>query len=139
MPGCGGRGGRGGRGDRSTGGRGGRAGAGGRGSWRTSNLKFHPHGVGKDRQTVTYGKVKERIIMKVQKEYEYGRDIAESLRDMVVVDLSILRPRIEELQEKDPVKKAREEKAPDVVFQKKMDIYLNREEILKDNLGKAYC
>ena len=131
-----GRGGRGGRGERSTGGRGGRSG--GRGSWRPSNLKFHPHGVGKDKQTVTYGKVKERIVMKVQKEYEYGRDIGECIRDMVVIDLSVLRPQIQEPKETDPVKRAREEKALDVVFQGQMELYLKREAILEENLGKAY-
>ena len=103
-----GRGGRGGRGERSTGGRGGRSG--GRGPWRPE-MKFHPHGVGRDRQTVTFNKVKERIEMKIQKEYEFGQDMAESLRKMKLVDLTVLAPELGESTELDPVKRAREEKS----------------------------
>ena len=101
-------------------------------------MKFHPHGVGRDRQTVTFSKVKERIIMKIQKEYDYGRDTADSIREMKVVDLSNHRPKIQEVKATDPTERAREEKALDVVFQKKMEIYLKREETLEENLAKAY-
>ena len=76
--------------------------------------------------------------MKVQKEYEYGRDIGECIRDMVVIDLSVLRPQIQELKETDPAKRAREEKALDIVYQSQMELYLKREAILEENLGKAY-
>ena len=101
-------------------------------------MKFHPHGVGRDRQTVTFSKVKERIVMKIQKEYDYGRDTADSIREMKVVDLSSHRPSIQEARATDPAERAREEKALDVVFQKKMEIYLKREETLEENLAKAY-
>ena len=129
-----GRGGCGGRGDRSTGGRGGR---GGRGTWRTE-MKFHPHGIGRDRQTVTFGKVKERIEMRVQKEYDFGKDIAESIRDLQLIDLSPMKPEIEESTEIDPAKRRREERAMDIDYQEKMGIYLKRVSALEENTVKAY-
>ena len=101
-------------------------------------MKFHPHGIGRDRQTVTFNKVKERIEMKIQKEYEYGRDIAESIRDMKLIDLSVLAPELGTSKEIDPVKRVREEKAMDIIFQQKTSRYLKRIEKLEENMGKAY-
>ena len=101
-------------------------------------MKFHPHGVGRDRQTVTFNKVKERIEMKIQKEYEYGRDMAESIRDMKLIDLSVLAPELGDSKEVDPVKKAREEKALDIIFNQKTARYLKRIEKLEENMGKAF-
>ena len=101
-------------------------------------MKFHPHGVGRDRQTVTFNKVKERIEMKIQKEYEFGRDMAESLREMKLVDLSVLAPELGESTELDPVRRAREEKSLDIIFNQKTARYLKRVEKLEENLGKAY-
>ena len=43
-------------------------------------LKFHLHGVGKDKQTATYGKVLEKICLRVQQSYDNGAKVAESLR-----------------------------------------------------------
>ena len=99
-------------------------------------MKFHPHGVGASRQTVTYNKVKERILMKVQKEYDYGQDIAESLREMSIVDLDALRPVIQETRETDEAKKAREERLLDIIYREEMPLYLKRVAVLEENLGK---
>merc|ERR1739836_318084 len=43
-------------------------------------LKFHLHGVGKEKQTATYGKVLEKICLRVQQSYRNGTKVAESLR-----------------------------------------------------------
>jgi hypothetical protein len=45
-------------------------------------MKFVPHGIGKERQRVTYQTVKEYIIQLVQKTYKKGKDVANSLRKM---------------------------------------------------------
>ena len=47
--------------------------------------------------------------MKVQKEFQHGKDIAESIRNMELVDLTVLKPQIGESQEIDPAKRRREE------------------------------
>ena len=101
-------------------------------------MKFHPHGIGRDRQTVTFNKVKERIEMKIQKEYEFGWDMAESIRDMKLIDLTLLAPELGELTETDPQKRTREEKALDIIFQQKTSRYLKQVEKLEENMGKAY-
>ena len=43
-------------------------------------LKFHLHGVGKEIQTATYGKVLEKICLRIQQSYTNGVKVAESLR-----------------------------------------------------------
>jgi hypothetical protein len=50
-------------------------------------MKFFPHGIGRDKQTVTYDTVKEHIVQYVQKTYKNGQDVAVSLRDLVIKDL----------------------------------------------------
>ena len=49
---------------------------------KTLEMKFFPHGIGRDRQTVTYDTVKDHIVQYVQKTYNNGQDIAISLRDL---------------------------------------------------------
>ena len=44
-------------------------------------MMFYPHGFGKYQQTSTYSSVKEHIMYQVQKSYDYGADIAVSIRD----------------------------------------------------------
>ena len=100
-------------------------------------MKFHPHGVGRDRQTVTFNKVKERIVMKIQKEYDFGKDMAESIRDMKLVDLTALAPELGESNELDPARRAREERSLDIIFQQRTARYLKRVEKLEENVGKV--
>jgi hypothetical protein len=52
------------------------------GSNKAPEMKFVPHGIGKERQTVTYQMVKEYIIQLVQKSFRNGKDVADSLRKM---------------------------------------------------------
>jgi hypothetical protein len=52
------------------------------GSSKTPEMKFVPHRIGKDRQTVIYQTVKDYIIQLVQKSSRNGKDVADSLRKM---------------------------------------------------------
>ena len=61
-------------------------------STKQKEIKFFPHGAGRDQQTVTYDTVKDHIVSYVQKTYKNGQDIAVSLRDLEEIDLSILHP-----------------------------------------------
>ena len=87
----------------SSGGRGrGRSRFGGRGRGRsnftkknvsqTKEMKFYPHGSG-SQQSVTFDTVKNHIVQLIQKTYKNGVDIAESLQDEVMKDLTSLKPR----------------------------------------------
>jgi hypothetical protein len=58
------------------------------GSSKTPEMKFVPHGIGKERQTVTYQTVKENIIQLVQKTHKNGKDVADSLRKMEKIDMT---------------------------------------------------
>jgi hypothetical protein len=50
-------------------------------------IKFFPHGIGRETQTVTYHTVKDHILQFVQKTYKHGQAIAVSLRNLKQNDL----------------------------------------------------
>ena len=50
-------------------------------------LKFHLHGVGKEKQTATYSKVLEKICLRIQQSYRSGSRVAKSLLDEKKVPL----------------------------------------------------
>ena len=69
----------------------GRGHRGGRGGFQRRNndnrqieMKFHPYGAsGNSRSTLaTFAQVKEALILKIEKDYEWGKDIADSLQQM---------------------------------------------------------
>jgi hypothetical protein len=39
------------------------------------DIKFFPHGVGRETQTVTYDTVKDHIVQYIQKLYEHGENV----------------------------------------------------------------
>ena len=51
------------------------------------DLKFRPHGSGRDKQTVTYTKVIETILLNIQRQYKSGGDIVKAIRDMKHIDM----------------------------------------------------
>jgi hypothetical protein len=51
-------------------------------------MKFLPHGIGRDRQAVSYDTVKDHIVQYVQKTYKNGQDAAVSIRNLMVMDLT---------------------------------------------------
>ena len=55
-------------------------------------LKFMPHGGGRDKFVATYVAVRDPIVQYVQKNYKYGQDIAESIRDMKKIDIIVYKP-----------------------------------------------
>ena len=55
-------------------------------------MKFYPHGIGRDRQAVSYDTVKDHIVQYVQKTYRNGQDDAVSIRNLVVMDLTPHKP-----------------------------------------------
>jgi hypothetical protein len=51
-------------------------------------MKFVPHRIGKNRQTVTYQRVKDYIRQLVQKSFRNGKDVADSLRKMNKINMT---------------------------------------------------
>ena len=63
-------------------------------------LKFHPHSCTRGNYA-TYATIKETIIKYIQTNYESGKDIAKSLKDMKLVDLDAFMPVREVTPERD--------------------------------------
>ena len=61
---------------------------------KTGEMKFAPHGYGNNRQSVTYEKVKEYIVLYVQKTFENGLEIAKSLDELKVPDADLSKPQL---------------------------------------------
>jgi hypothetical protein len=101
-------------------------------------MKFFPHGIGRDKQTVTYDTVKEHIMQYVEKTYMKGQDVAVSLRDLTIKDLSSLRPSRGDATATDPVAKVNKQAGMDIRYQAKLKSYLDRKDTLEQNLTKAY-
>jgi hypothetical protein len=95
--------------------------------------------IGRDTQTVTYDTVKDHIVQHVQKTYKHGQDIAGSLRDLQKMDLQVLQPARTQSQEKDTVVKVNEQTGMDIVFQAKLERWLECKDTLDQNLTKAYA
>ena len=130
----------------NNGGRGGRQGRGGRGGRdnrrRSSQqsqqlMKFTPHSAGKQ-QTATYETVKDAIEQFVQKTYDEGRDIAESLRAMQKKDLSSEKPtrRVSRLSDEKQAKT--EQDGFDIEYNADYIRHGKRETTLDNNFPKAY-
>jgi hypothetical protein len=74
-------------------------------------IKFFPHGIGRETQTVTYDTVKDHIVQYVQKT----------------------------LKNADPVANRNEQARMDIMYQAKLKRYLEQKDTLEHNLTKAYA
>lgn len=127
-------------------GRGGRGRGRGRGRFQSRSrssssryeYKFHPHGIGAYAQTATFQTVKDHIIQTIQKTFKNGQDVAESLRELKKKDLKSERPVLEVSSDTDADKKKIEDKGLEIEFDAKLKIYLERVELLRTNMTKAY-
>jgi hypothetical protein len=67
-------------------------------STRQPKMKLFPHGIGRDRQAVSYDTVKDHIVQYARKTYRNGQDAAVSVRNLVAVDLTPHEPTREAYQ-----------------------------------------
>ena len=101
-------------------------------------MKFFPHAVGRQ-QAVTYDTVKDHIIINIQKSFQGGDDIAESLRDMKVIDLEKEKPVRQLSENKDANERKIEQDGYDIVYSGEIQSYIERTRLLRQNLKKAYA
>ena len=94
-------------------------------------MKFFPHGIGRERQTVTYETVKEHIVQYVQKTYKCGQDIAVSLRDLQMKDLTPNMPVRGASIATDTNANTREQAGMDILYQAELERYLDRKDTLE--------
>jgi hypothetical protein len=101
-------------------------------------VKFFPHGIGRESQTVTYETAKDHIVQHVQKTYKHRQGIAVSLRDLKQKDLLSLVPTREQSTGTYPVTMSNEQAGMDIMYQAELERYLEQKDTLKQNLTKAY-
>jgi hypothetical protein len=103
-------------------------------------MKFSPHGIGRERQAVTYDTVKDHIVQYVQKTYKNGQHAAVSIRDLQKKDIIPLQrtrgTATGGVADKDNKKIQR---GMDIMYQAELERYLDRKDTLEQNLTKAYA
>ena len=100
-------------------------------------LKFHLHGVGREKQTATYGKVLEKICLRIQQSYKNGTKVAESLRKEKKVDLD--RPERQQSEKVDQAEKEFDQKTLDMLWEKELELWVQQKDELEENWSKAYA
>jgi hypothetical protein len=102
-------------------------------------MKFFPHGIGRDRQAVSYDTVKDHIVQYVQKTYRNGQDAAVSIRNLAVMDLTPHEPTRSISRDVDATANLKAQAGKDIMCQAKLERYLERKDTLEQNLTKAYA
>ena len=106
---------------------------------RAPDMKFTPHGIGRDKQTVTYDTVKDHIVQTVQKNYKHGLDVAQSLRNEELVKIEEAEPIRKLSQKTSQVEKDLDQTGLDIMYQEELKRYLERKEDLEGNMTRAYA
>jgi hypothetical protein len=109
-------------------------------STKQPEMKFFPHGIGRDRQAVSYDTVKDHIVQYVQKTYKRnGQDAALSIRNLVVMDLTPHEPTRGTSRDVDTTANLKAQAGMDIIYQTELERYLERKDTLEQNLMKAYA
>ena len=72
--------------------------------YKDKQLKFRPHQSGQEKQSVTFGKVHNMIVLKIQARYENGIGIENSIWASEIVDISGMVPERKIYEETDAKK-----------------------------------
>jgi hypothetical protein len=102
-------------------------------------MKFFPHGIGRDRQAVSYDTVKDHIVQYVQKTYRNGQDAAVSIRNLEVMDMTPHVPIRGTATAAAEAANFKQQAGMDIMYQAELEIYLDRKDTLEQNLAKAYA
>ena len=102
-------------------------------------MKFAPQGQKNDQRIVTYATVKDHIITYIQKTYEHGKDIADSLRELKVKDLTAVEPTRQLSTKSVEAEQKIEQHGFDYLYQAEIKSFVERKHVLEQNLNKAYA
>ena len=86
----------------------------------------------------TYNTVKEIIINKVQKKYEYGCNMAQAIRTGKAFDINSVKPVRGQSTKTDPEARQHEQGGMDIMYQEELCMYLDRKKHLNNNPIKVY-
>ena len=95
---------------------------------REKEYKFKPHGYGKDKQNISYGKIVERITTKIQATYEHGADVTWSIENKAKFDFDTVKPKLS-----DP-----NDTGEKLIVEKKVEAWVNRQSLFEANWTKTY-
>jgi hypothetical protein len=101
-------------------------------------IKFSPHTQGKA-QSATYATVKDAIIQHVQKTYKDSNDVAQSLKEATMIDLTKEKPVRSISTQEDATKASVEQSGMDREYQEELRRFLDHEDSLHQGLYKAYA
>jgi hypothetical protein len=108
-------------------------------SLQEPTMKFHPFQPGRPSQRYgSYSKVKEQALLYIQSNFKDGHDIAKSLRDEQLVDLSNEMPKPQTSTKKDNNQREAEQKMFDMITKGEVEKYLTRKDNLCQNQPKAF-
>ena len=130
--------------------RGGRSGRGGRGRGRNNrNLntnakrekeyKFKPHGSGRDKQAVSFGKLLETITIKVKKDYGMNPVIGKRLKDRTKMDFELEKPYLKAIGLNDADGNPTVSKQDEVAFDKDYDMWRDKKMWFEREWGQVYA
>ena len=105
---------------------------------KEKEMKFSPQSHGKG-STATYATVKDVLIQSIQKSYKGGHDVAKSLKDMQVIDLTTEEPLRAIATDADAATKQMLQAGMDIKYQEELRRFLDRKDALKEGLTKAYA
>ena len=105
---------------------------------RKKELKDYLYYTGSNRQASDFKTSTEFIINQVKGEFNYGNDIAESLRELRYMNTKLWYPTLKLSTATDPVIISAETKQFELTFKAKLDAEIKREEIYNNNKTKAY-
>ena len=124
----------------------GRGHRGGRGGFQRRNndnrqieMKFLPYGAsGSSRSTLaTFAQVKEALILKIEKGYERGKDIAESIQQMNYIDMKKFLSIKDKSTETDFKLKKQQNESFQMIFKEEIKIYSERKTMLEKNKSSS--
>src|SRR5210317_1020904 len=131
--------GRGGRGRGRFGGRGnGQRSAGCSNSTTNQELKFAPQGYSKGPQA-SYSMVKDAVIKNIQKNFKNGQDVAKSIKQGTLIDLSGELPTMLITTKPKDKGGATEQAGFNILYQEELRVYRERKEMLRTGMNKAYA
>jgi hypothetical protein len=108
-------------------------------SSKAPEMKFIPHWIEKEVwQSTTYQNVKDYIIQLVQKSFRNGKDVADSIRKMDRINMTLKIPvkRLSGATNADD--RATEQEGYYIQYKAEIDMYMKRKHELEDNMNKTY-
>jgi len=97
--------------------------------------KFHPHGSGKN--ITSFSQTLNEIVLSIQKSWDGGKDVADTLEAREKIDMKKERPQREQSMESDAKMNALEQESLDMAYKEEYKRYLGRTDLYEKNLPKA--